>query len=108
MNFKILKKDDKVSFHGVQIDREYRGENLYDVTVTFADGSFFKVSRCGWSDMEFLVKAPPKMVKKYVVKGQEGGKQFECKFLTWESANALCSAGHIAEHSITEVEEPEE
>lgn len=108
MKLKVVKKDEKLDFHGVEIEREYRDQNLYAVKVKFVDGTFFTVARHGWSDLEIMVKEPPKMVKKYVVTGIEGGKPFTAKFLTWESAHAISSASHVADGAITEIEEPEE
>ncbi len=70
MNLKKVAMDDKCEFPGVEVEREYRDKNIFSVTVKFPDGSFFTVSKDGWSDISLLVKQPPKKVEKYKVTGR--------------------------------------
>ncbi len=70
LRLRTVKEDEKIEFHGIDIQREYVNGSLSKVHVEFADGSYFDVRKNGFSSMEFTVAKPPIEKKQWKVFGK--------------------------------------
>ncbi len=106
MNWVEIKKFDEIKLAGVRVDGEMKNNSPFEVTLSDAAGNCVKARKGTYGELEILVPAPPKMVKRVRVSakigGVEFGKDFESSYAAHEFKRELDDKG--LEVSETEVE----
>lgn len=92
MKFQTIKKDSEVFLNGVNVSIDRVDNSLRSITLTDDVGNVVKVQIASYS-MEILVPAAPKMVEKFMLKGNVCGlivnEQFDDKYSAENRKNEI-------------------